>query len=129
MPLAVFGATIVTPPHMPCEPANSREMAAILCMPGVWGVLESNWEGLIMRTLPWTLDGVSRIGCSVSFVLTRVTPFVCRGVWWSARCLLLENDLIRVDHGCCSQDGGEFGRLRLKVGAARPAGLCLGCGL
>src|SRR5260370_21857407 len=79
MPVAVLGATIVRPPQMPCEPAKPHEMAAILCMRGVWGWLESNWEGLIMRTPPWTLDGVSRLGCSFSFVLIRVTPFVKKG--------------------------------------------------
>src|SRR5712692_7133242 len=67
MPLPVLGATTVTPPQIPCEPANSREIAAILCMPGVCGVLESNCWGLIIRTVGF---------CSAS-LLIMYAPLCC----------------------------------------------------
>src|SRR6266516_2346030 len=50
MPLAILGATTVTPAQRPCESANSLETTATRCIPGVWGVLASNCCGLITRT-------------------------------------------------------------------------------
>src|SRR5436309_9172329 len=58
MPLAVLGETMVIPPQMPCEPASSRETAAMRCMPGVCAVLASNWWGLMMRTVGSCCSGV-----------------------------------------------------------------------